>query len=143
MISMMTIFAYGQELVQNNGLYYKRGALYTGTHVEKHDNGNTKLEINIVNGQPHGEMKLYYESGEIKEQRYYHKGKKDSLWITWDTEGNKTAEARYDNGKKDGLWYIWDKNGTLRYEMFYKDGEKTGTWKMWNEKGELISTKEF
>ncbi|MFW6020339.1 MAG: toxin-antitoxin system YwqK family antitoxin, partial [Bacteroidales bacterium] len=91
-LSILALQGFTQELTQKDGLYYKQGALYTGTHHEKYDNGNKKLTIHIENGLPDGKMMLYYKDGSQKEQRYYKEGKKHNVWIEWDKEGNKTAE---------------------------------------------------
>ena len=37
--------------------------LFTGTHIEKYQNGNTKYEVHYVNGKKEGLETFWYNSG--------------------------------------------------------------------------------
>ena len=136
--------SFSQIIEDENGIYYDDNKkLYNGTYIEFYDNGNKKIEINIVDGYKDGETFLYFQDGTLNEIRAYKKGKMDGTWTTYSNEGKKTAIANYTDNKKDGAWTIWDENGTKRYEMEYTNGERSGTWNMWDENGELVSKKEY
>lgn len=136
-----SVFAQKLELV--NGLYFKKGMLYTGKHIEYNDNGKVSLELNVSNGKEHGAFDFYFSSGIKKEHREYNEGKKNGIWITWNEDNVKIAEAGYNNDIKDGNWFVWDNNGLLLYEMHYVSGKKTGTWRQWDETGKLVMERDF
>ncbi|GAB4278953.1 MAG: hypothetical protein Kow0068_02770 [Marinilabiliales bacterium] len=132
--------AYSQIIEDENGVYYDQNKnLYNGTYIEFYDNGNKKIEINIVDGYKDGQTFLYFPDGTLNEIRSYKKGKMDGTWTTFNKEGKKTAIANYTDNKKDGKWIIWDDNGVKRYEMEYKEGKRSGIWTMWNENGEQVN----
>lgn len=134
---------YSQELEYRDGYYFKDGMLYTGTHTEYFENGETKVIRNIKDGTEHGKVTLFHSNGNKNEERTYVMGLKEGVWISWSEEGIKIAEASYKNDLKHGYWYVWDHSGVKRYEMYYQEGKKSGTWYMWNEKGELVNKREY
>jgi len=138
-----SIFVLAQNIDYQDGLYYKKGMLFTGQNIEHFENGKIQLEQNIKNGLVHGKMTLYYSNGNAQEQREYNEGKKHGTWINWSEEGVKTAEAAYKNDIKDGDWYIWDNMGTLLYEMHYTLGKRSGVWRKWDENGKLDMEREY
>lgn len=137
------LVAQRDELEYRDGYYFKNGMLYSGTHITYYEDGMVQMEMKVLNGLLDGVTKVFYPNGTQKEQRWYHEGEMDSLWINWSEKGIKVAEARYKKGIKDGYWYIWDEKGVLRYQMFYREGKKAGIWYIWDEKGKLISEKNY
>lgn len=45
MLLLIATFALAQGLEYKDGLYYKKGMLYTGTHTEHFENGNVSVEL--------------------------------------------------------------------------------------------------
>lgn len=62
----------------------------------------------------------FYEDGTIKEQGFYKNKVITGTWVTFDSNGNKTAIAHYDEGKKTGKWFLWSNDGLLR-EINYEN----------------------
>lgn len=98
---------------------------------------------NFIDGKKDGECKLYFETGELNEVRSYKNNEMNGIWLTFNTNGVKVAEAAYKNGKKDGNWYVWDDEGNLKYELCYSNGEKTGTWKSYDEMGVVVNERNY
>jgi antitoxin component YwqK of YwqJK toxin-antitoxin module len=142
-IILFSITAFTQEFKYENGLYYKKGMLYTGTHTEYHGNGKLSIELNVRNGLEHGNVDFYFETGAKKEHREFNDGKKTGIWVIWDENGAKVAEASYKDDLKDGDWYVWNNQGIMLYEMHYTIGKKTGMWRQWDETGKLIMEREY
>ncbi|MEA3443366.1 MAG: toxin-antitoxin system YwqK family antitoxin, partial [Bacteroidota bacterium] len=118
---------FSQIIEGNDGLFYtEQNNLYSGLYTEFFENGQKRIELNLVDGKRDGEVILYFKSGEKNEIRKYKMNLMHGTWTTWNEQSVKIAEANYNNGKKNGKWFIWDENGTLRYNMTYKDGKKTG-----------------
>jgi antitoxin component YwqK of YwqJK toxin-antitoxin module len=137
------VSAFAQQIKEIDGIYYKGNTPYTGTYTVNFDNGNPKIVMNLVDGMKEGETKVYFQNRELNEIRSYRKNAMDGIWVTYNENKVKVAEARYHNGKKDGKWYIWDDNGTLIYELEYTEGEKTGIWKNYDKNGNVISERNY
>jgi antitoxin component YwqK of YwqJK toxin-antitoxin module len=141
---LITNHSISQVIKEIEGLYYNTsGDLYTGTYTEFYDSGNKRIEMNLVEGKRNGKITLFFENEKIQEVRSYDSGLMDGIWITWNDNSVKIAEAAYKRNKKHGKWYIWDDNGVKRYEMEYKEGEKIGTWYIWDEDGNLLKERKF
>lgn len=75
------------------------------------------------------EAVIYHDNGIIAQTGYYTKDNKlEGEWISYDVQGNKTAEANYNNGVKVGTWMFY--NGTEKKEVTYKDARiaEVKTW---------------
>ena len=60
----------------------------------------------------------------IEREGFFNKeGKLDSIWVSYDIEGNKTAIAIYKNGVKDGIWTYFKKDKISL--VTYKDNKIT------------------
>jgi antitoxin component YwqK of YwqJK toxin-antitoxin module len=140
----LTLFSiYAQDIKEIDGVYYKGGTPYTGHYTANHDNGKFRIQMNLIDGLKDGEVKVYFENGELNEVRSYKKNSMDGTWLTFNKNKIKIAEAHYLNGKKDGKWLIWDENGALIYELEYTSGEKTGVWKNYDKNGNLVNQRAY
>lgn len=77
--------------------------------------------------------KLFHDNGAVAQTGYYNKDNKlQGEWISYDTEGNKTAVAYYDNGHKVGTWTFYQ--GAIIKEVSYIDSkiESVKTWEATN-----------
>ncbi|OAD91177.1 nicotinic acid mononucleotide adenyltransferase [Aequorivita soesokkakensis] len=76
------------------------------------------------------EATIYHDNGMVAQTGYYTKENKlTGEWVSYDTNGNKTAVAEYNDGEKVGTWYFFtDKNIK---EVSYMDARvaKVVTWK--------------
>lgn len=75
------------------------------------------------------EATLYHDNGVVAQQGFYNsEGKLHGQWISYDTEGNKTAIAHYDNGAKTGTWFFWVEDEL--HEVVYQDSRmaKVSSW---------------
>lgn len=78
----------------------------------------------------------YYDNGTISQEGYYTiNGKLQGNWVSYDANGNKTAEAHYENGNKTGKWFFWQNKDILK-EVDYKNSEvvAVNTWKIEGER---------
>jgi antitoxin component YwqK of YwqJK toxin-antitoxin module len=144
LISLMPTIVFSQLYQKDDGKYYdKKGALYTGTYIEYYPSGNKHIEMNLLNGQKHGKIIIYFDNQETNEIRSFKNDLMDGTWITFNIKGIKVGEANYKDGIKHGKWYIWDDNGVLRYEMEYNNGQKSGKWIIYDENGKQVSEKTY
>ncbi len=132
-----------QSIKEVDGVYYRGSTPYTGFYTSVYSNGNTRLEMNLIDGEKDGEVLVYFENGELNEIRSYKRNIMHGSWITYNEHKQKIGLANYQDGKKHGEWKIWDDQGNLLYDMYYRNGEKTGVWKQFDSNGKLISEREF
>ena len=118
-------------------------------------------------GAPVGQMKRYYESGEIKAVLIYKTGRqqvftrffyedgevaaegnylgslKDSLWTYYSYySGAVTSTEMYDHGAKSGMEYKYYENGKISEEIQWQDNIKHGIWNQYFDDGtqKMLST---
>ena len=78
------------KLVKRSGLIYERDSEtpFTGVMVEKHENGQKKLERTFKDGKKEGPITRWYKNGQKLVEGTYKDGKKVSE-TKWDKEGNE------------------------------------------------------
>ena len=105
----------GSKLVWRDGLMYEGDSEtpFTGVAVEKHENGQKKLE------------------------RTFKDGKLEGLDATWHENGQKKVEATFKGDKLEGLDTRWHENGQKSLEATYKDDKKVSETK-WDKEGNEI-----
>lgn len=69
------------------------------SQTDEYDNGNAKYEVDIKNGQKHGNYFEYFETGELKIKGKYKSDLKSGTWKYYDEEGNLVKREKYRNGE--------------------------------------------
>ncbi|RFN59513.1 toxin-antitoxin system YwqK family antitoxin [Marixanthomonas ophiurae] len=98
-----------------------------GTAQEKNNKDKyvlTGLDGNVV------EATLYHDNGVVAQTGFYTLDNKlQGKWVSYDTNGNKTAIAEYDKGKKVGSWVFFQ--GETIKEVTYMNSKiaKVNTFK--------------
>jgi len=69
-------------------------------------------------------FKDYYESGGLRNERYYddRNDTTEYLMISYYKNGQVKSKGKIIDGKKSGLWQEWYSDGILRWEGKYVDG---------------------
>lgn len=84
------------------------------------------------------EVTIKYDNGTILEKGFYDENnKRDSLWITYDEQGNVVEEGYYVNGNKEGVWNCYNEKGSKVFQVVYHNGRKR-KGKQWDNVGHLI-----
>lgn len=114
------------------------------------------------NGKPVGEMRRYYETGELKAimnypeegdrvytrffyndgetaaEGYYVQNRKDSLWTYYSYySGAITSTEMYTRGIKHGMEKKYYANGQVSEELMWENNVKHGVWKQYFDDGTL------
>lgn len=90
-----------------------------------------------------GEIILSYPDGKLKAKGLLKDGKKEGLWESYHSNGNKWSSTFYVKGKANGHSITYYKNGKIHYKGEYEDGQRTGKWEFYDEQGELQREEEF
>ncbi len=81
----------------------------------------------------------YYDNGNVQQKGAFDVNKKlHGQWISYDINGEKTAQGSYKNGKKVGKWFFW--SGDNLREVDYVDSKIVNV-NEWNNKTKLASNK--
>jgi|GEM_PF-1932727 len=105
-------------------------------HGSKHSNGNWKSQNFCDNNTRDGYQVTWYESGSMKSDGNFNKGKPVELHTLWFENGNKRAEINYKDGKRDGGFVFWHSNGQLKFQGSHSSGEVVGVWTKWYPSGQ-------
>ena len=72
---------------------------------------------------------LYHDNGLVAQTGYYtEENKLQGEWISYNSQGIKTAEAFYNDGVKIGTWFFYD--GDTKKEVTYENAKiaEVKTW---------------
>ena len=108
---------------------------YTGTFIEKYENGNLGKKTEFKNGVVHGKEETYDKNGQLLLLNTYKNGQKNGSHKSYYENGNLRTEATYKNGQNDGVSRMYYENGQLWRESKYKNGEKVAPTKWYDENG--------
>ncbi len=76
------------------------------------------------------EATLYFDNGVISQKGFFtNDGKLTGKWISYNREGNKTAEAQYNAGKKVGTWFFWSNDKLTEVNYNNSSIAAVHTWK--------------
>jgi antitoxin component YwqK of YwqJK toxin-antitoxin module len=137
-----------------------KNGLKQGYWKKSYPNGQLMYKGFFKDGKPLGEMRRYYESGDLKalmqykendnrvfakifydtgelaSEGFYIGGKKDSIWKYFSYYTNTlTATENYTNGIKNGLEKHFYENQQLSEEIEWKNDLKDGVWNQFFDDG--------
>jgi hypothetical protein len=78
------------------------GGLREGLAEEFAEDGKLLATYNFLNGKLHGEYKVYYENGQIRNISNNKHGRLDGLWVDFDESGKETSKSCWKDGSS--LW---------------------------------------
>ncbi|MCF6182701.1 hypothetical protein [Lutibacter sp.] len=126
------------EFLENflTGKTYKKITYKNGNEIKKliyDEDGSLVESLLPTSNQNHFEINKF-ENGKTKLKGFYTKAfKKDSIWATFDNQGNKLEDIRYNsdkiisegkylNNQKNGIWKFYLKDGVSQKNITYKSG---------------------
>ena len=136
--------------------------LKQGFWKKNYPNGKLMYSGSFKDGKPVGEMRryyntgdlqalmkfdktgeyayavLYYDTGDIAAKGKYHKEKKDSLWTYYSYyTGAITTTENYTDGVKNGLEEHYYPNGQVSDEILWVNDKKEGPWHQYFDDGTI------
>ena len=99
-------------------------ALGSAQETKKNEYVVDKSDSNLIKAT------LYHDNGKVAQTGFYTQDNKlQGEWISYDTNGNKTAIAKYNNGRKVGSWMFFQ--GETIKEVTYMNSKiaKVNTFK--------------
>ncbi|HLP12002.1 MAG TPA: toxin-antitoxin system YwqK family antitoxin [Flavobacteriales bacterium] len=120
-------FIYDQDIMLSEGIIDNSG-VYRGPWKIYYTTGELKEEGEYLDGVKEGEWKYYYRNGAIEQKGKYVKGKIHGPWYWFYTNGKKHREETYRYGKEEGITTEYDSVGNVITRGEYLAGLKDGEW---------------
>ncbi len=95
-------------------------------HKEYYQNGTTKAEGWMKNGQKDGYWRFYHPNGKLSEKGHFTTGKRTSYWYFYSEKGKLEQEGHYENGTKADWWLFYDAQGKINHKCQLSGGKKNG-----------------
>ena len=77
----------------------------------------------------HGRYERWYPNGRKAEEGYYVHGRKDSVWLEWDTAGQQVLQEHWRHGVRHGFYRRVDMQADSGSAGLFVDGVKEGCWR--------------
>jgi len=98
-------------------------------------NGQVYSEGNYTYGKKQGKFSWWYESGTLKETRFWNDDKPAGITTQWYENGKKYAEGMYKKGMLHGQLIWWYEDGQKKEEVNFLQGERDGFAWWWYPDG--------
>ena len=98
-------------------------------------NGQVYSEGNYTYGKKQGKFSWWYESGKLKETRFWNDDKPAGITTQWFENGKKFAEGSYKKGMLHGQLIWWYEDGQKKEEVNFLQGERDGFAWWWYPDG--------
>lgn len=95
----------------------------------------TTSRTGYFNGLKEGKAEAYYETGALKESRFYLHNRKHGKHKGWWQNGTLKFDISFENGLTQGESLEWYEDGTPYKAFHYLNGQETGSQKMWELDG--------
>lgn len=103
-----------------------RGGLKNGGYATWYPDGKPKTSGSInAAGKEEGEIKEWYQNGQLRHIWIFNNGLKDGQWSQWYESGQKWTQRDFSNGVLNGKVYVWGEDGVLGKEYTYVNGNMT------------------
>jgi antitoxin component YwqK of YwqJK toxin-antitoxin module len=100
-----------------------------GEWVEHHYNGQKMKEEHYVEGVLQGEVRTWYENGQLEEVKTMEDKFENGPYKRYFEDGQLHMEGRFAKGEKTGEWKTWHRNGQLAFsDVFVSDKHIDGPW---------------
>ena len=124
------------EIEERDGVFFRKGRTqpYTGSVIEKFDNGKKHYENHYKDGTQNGKWLYWDENGEKTSEHIYQNGELLGKWsfnFSYFENGDKERQETYRDNKLDGLLIQWFENGQKEREANYSSGKLDGELITW------------
>jgi antitoxin component YwqK of YwqJK toxin-antitoxin module len=90
-----------------------------------------------IPGRYSGPWTLWYETGQMRMQQYWDRGKQNGTCTYWYRSGQKRYEVNYRRGETNGPVRQWFENGQLKAERLTRNNRSDGHSRLWFENGQM------
>lgn len=114
--------------LNNSEIIFEKGeikdGMREGTWISNYPStGTVYQETNYVQGKLSGEIKLFWETGELYATGNMNNGLREGEWIWYYANGIISSRVVFKNDKKEGKQILWSETGQKTKEEHYENGE--------------------
>ena len=120
------------DLVQRNGLYYKKF-----TEVPFTGEVTGKSQGTLKKGRWYGPYVHYWDNGQLRMKATYKGGSAVGPWVSYHQNGQLELKGTFKGGKRVGIWVRYHDNGQLYFKGRYKAGQEDGPWVGYHDNGDV------
>ena len=91
----------------------KKDSIYTGTRIDKYDNGVIYIRGDVMGGLRVGEWLSFYRSGKLWSKGNYENGLRVGYAVTYFENEKKSSKGYYKGDRMVGKWKFWDEFGNM------------------------------
>lgn len=102
---------------------------YTGDHLSKWENGNTKFKGFFRFGKRHGQWIAFYANGTMWSECFYDKGVRHGANNVFYENGKPRYYGWFKNDLRDSLWVFYDEYGMELRRVWFKNDEELPAFK--------------
>ena len=125
-----------EDLSWQNGTLELNGKPFSGYLTEYYEDRSLRSQTPYVEGKRNGNEYLYYQNGQLNEQRIYRAGYKIGIHQGWWEKGQSRFVYQFDDyGNYHGNCKEWFRDGNLFRDFNYINGQESGQQKMYNADG--------
>lgn len=126
------------QLQNIGGVYKVNETPFSGIVYKLAENKKDTVAVaSFVNGLEDGEWRSYYSNSQMKEKRYFSKGKKVGVYEGWWANGKQRLLYHFKDGEYEGNCKDWTDKGLLISSMNYKSGHEDGLQQQFYETGKV------
>ncbi len=125
--NIVNSFIYDQDVLMSEGIIDNYGT-YKGHWKIYYPTGQLKEEGDYLNGVKDGEWKYYYRNGTLEQTGKYVKARTHGTWVWFYPNGKRHREEIHRFGKEEGVATEYDSLGTVITRGEYLAGLKDGEW---------------
>ncbi len=115
----------------------------TGTYREFYDDGEVRMEVEMINGLKEGLAIAYYGDGKIMEEGVYEASLKVGAHKSYWENGRQKSQVEYLDGKREGLARYYYDTGELEREIPYAADTPNGEEKMYYKSGKPLASQSY
>lgn len=122
-----------------NSYFFAEGnylnGLKDGKWIFYYPDGKTELEGYFSEDKPDREWLWLYPNGNKKREEVYMYGKREGLYVEYDSVGNEILKGEYFDDARNGEWIY--QVGDIVEQGTYELDERTGQWKHYYDTGKI------
>lgn len=94
---------------------------YTGTFIDRYENGIVKYRGFFRFGERHGQWMSFYPNGSAWSEMHYDQGKREGPNIAYFPNGQIRYSGIYRNDQRDSIWVYYDSIGNVAERVLFKN----------------------
>lgn len=128
-----------RQMEMTNERWSFHGMPYSGRYIDYYNSGRKQNDGNLLNGKQNGEVKIYYQNGNLGSIYHYQAGVITGQATEYYKTGVLFQKCMYEAGRHEGVWKTFHPNGKLASYSNMIKGKLIGSAIAYNSSGVELS----